>query len=285
MFVDFFQEVLQLSKTRSNQCCIYWRMLVKHSGTFLKDMLHCFQEMCHSLYWNIAKSDATLLHLFKKNTILFQESTESIQEGSVRKSYCTYWSILRQSGVSKCFCIFEGTWPKPREKGPCSGTATTLRLSNPVSLCCISSKLFINLLYILSDLLSYSLDAEKPSSIALSDIITVDLPSLGSVGSLLAGRFKVQPFAHLFAIASAPLPSRSIYQRNSPWGFSFFRTFSEASGSKTDSPLSCTGTDVEDCEGFFGAQNPQRFSFFSTKHALNSCMTMSQQFVYHKFSP
>ena len=67
--------------------------------------------------------------------------------------------------------------------------------------------------------------------------------------------------------------------------FSFFRTFSEASGSKTDSPLSCTGTDVEDCEGFFWAQNPQRFSFFSTKPALNSCMSMSQQLVYHKFSP
>ena len=159
-----FQRLVQSSAASIEGC---W---FKHSGTFLKDMLHCFQEMCHSLYWNIAKSDATLLHLFKKNTILFQESTESIQEGSFRKYYCTYWSILRQSGViffSAFFCcsVFPNAFAflKARgqnlEKRDHVVELPPFRLSKPVSLCCISSKPFINLLYILSDLLSYSLDA------------------------------------------------------------------------------------------------------------------------------
>lgn len=79
------------------------------------------------------------------------------------------------------------------------------RLSKPVSLCCISSKPFINLLYILSDLISYSLDAEKPSSIALSDIITVDLPSLGSVGSWRAGS-KFNPLLTSLLLPPRPFP-------------------------------------------------------------------------------
>ena len=59
---------------------------------------------------------------------------------------------------------------------------------------------------------------------------------------------------------------------------------------KTDSPGSCS-TDSDrltpdmaldgDCEGFVGLKTLKNSDFFPTKHALNGCMSMSQQLVNH----
>ena len=139
-------------------------------------MLRSFQEMCHSSYWNIAKKwcYAALSNLFKKNSILFQEGTETIQEDSFRKYCCTY-SILRQ---------VKAYGQNLEKKRPCSGT-TSFQTFQP------SSSFGFTLLF------TGWMETIAHSTFGHHNV-AVDLPALpylGGVGSLGGGskRSKFNP--------------------------------------------------------------------------------------------